>query len=228
MTALLVSVRSVEEARSALAAGAKFIDAKDPANGALGALAPEIVREIVAAVEGKATVTAAAGNTIDIPAAEALIAAGADIVKIPVPRGRKAADSLSAAAKALAGRTRLVAVFAADRDPDLSFAGRAKADGFHGVMLDTEGKEKGLLQALPLGEIARFAGTAHGLGLMVGLAGSLKVTDVGTLAPFNPDVLGFRGGVCEDGLRTRPLDPTRVRAVATAIAVHGVRRAAGF
>lgn len=228
MTALLVSVRSVEEARSALSAGAKFIDAKDPDTGALGALAPEIVREIVEAVDGRATVTAAAGNTIDIAAAEALVVAGADIVKIPVPRGRRAKESLSAAAKALATRTKLVAVFAADREPDLSLAGLAKAEGFHGVMLDTEGKEKGLLQALAIADIARFVGTAHGLGLMVGLAGSLKVTDVGALSPFNPDVLGFRGGVCEDGDRTRPLDPSRVRAVAAALAVHGVRRAAGF
>ena len=40
MTRLLVSVRDEAEARAAAWAGADFIDAKDPAEGALGALAP--------------------------------------------------------------------------------------------------------------------------------------------------------------------------------------------
>ncbi len=44
---------------------------------------------------------------------------------------------------------------------------------------------------------------------------------------LQPDLLGFRGGVCHDGDRTKPLDPARVRAVAAALAVHQARRPAG-
>ncbi|RZK75548.1 MAG: hypothetical protein EOO66_33700, partial [Methylobacterium sp.] len=45
---LLVSVRDAAEAEAAIRAGADLIDAKDPENGALGALPPETVRAIVA------------------------------------------------------------------------------------------------------------------------------------------------------------------------------------
>ena len=46
---LLVSVRSVEEAKDALAAGADLIDVKDPAKGALGMAEAEIVPDDKAA-----------------------------------------------------------------------------------------------------------------------------------------------------------------------------------
>ena len=44
---LLVSVRSEEEARAALAGGAEIIDAKEPSRGALGAVEIGVLREIV-------------------------------------------------------------------------------------------------------------------------------------------------------------------------------------
>ncbi|MEX0712176.1 MAG: (5-formylfuran-3-yl)methyl phosphate synthase, partial [Pirellulales bacterium] len=47
MTKLLVSVRSLAEARLALAAGVDLIDLKEPARGSLGALDPAVARQIV-------------------------------------------------------------------------------------------------------------------------------------------------------------------------------------
>ena len=49
---LLVSVRSEEEARAALAGGADIIDAKEPSRGALGAVEIGVLREIVSVVNG--------------------------------------------------------------------------------------------------------------------------------------------------------------------------------
>ncbi|WP_181702736.1 (5-formylfuran-3-yl)methyl phosphate synthase [Chthonobacter albigriseus] len=227
MTALLVSVTSPEEAEVALANGAAYIDAKDPSAGALGALTPDTVAAIVRTVGDRATVTAAAGDSADLAVIEALVAAGAPIVKVAVPAGDAGAETLARIGGALGARTKLVAVFAADREPDLGLVGVARFSGFHGVMLDTAGKDAGLLQAMELADIAHFVAAARKNGLMVGLAGSLKVVDVGTLLPFLPDVVGFRGGVCENDVRTNPIDPAKVRAVATALAVHGARRAAG-
>ncbi len=94
-------------------------------------------------------------------------------------------------------------------------------------MLDTVDKREGLLDALDLADLAHFVAAARRARLTVGLAGSLKVVDVGSLVPLQPDVLGFRGGVCVDGDRTKPLDPARVRAVAAALAVHAARRLSG-
>lgn len=226
MTALLVSVTSPEEAVLALEAGAAVIDAKDPAAGALGALPPDRVAAIVAAVAGRATVSAAAGDAPTVAGAAALADAGADVVKIPVGRGETGAATLMSFGKSLADKTKLVAVLAADREPDLDLAAVAAIAGFTGVMLDTVDKQGGLLDALDLAEVARFVAAARRAKLQAGLAGSLKVVDVGTLLPLQPDLVGFRGAVCDKGDRRRPLDPARVRAVAAALAVHAARRLA--
>ncbi|WP_181706948.1 (5-formylfuran-3-yl)methyl phosphate synthase [Chthonobacter rhizosphaerae] len=224
MTELLVSVTSPEEAIAALDAGATVIDLKDPAAGALGAVPVETARAIVAAVGHRGTLTAAAGDAATVEDARALYDAGVVTVKVPIPAGDAGAKALSVFGAALGGTARLVAVFAADQEPDAGLVPVAAFSGFSGVMLDTTAKTGGLLDVMELADIAQFVAAARRAKLMVGLAGSLKVVDVGTLLPLKPDVIGFRGGVCVNGIRTNPLDPARVRAAATALAVHAVRR----
>ena len=53
MTLLLASVTGPDEAALMLTHGADIIDLKDPSNGALGALAPDVVRATVAAIHGR-------------------------------------------------------------------------------------------------------------------------------------------------------------------------------
>ena len=60
MSQLLISVTSVEEAKLALIHGADIIDLKDPASGALGALPLPIIQAVLALVDGKKPVSAAA------------------------------------------------------------------------------------------------------------------------------------------------------------------------
>src|SRR6185295_10382030 len=83
---LLVSVASGAEALAAFAGGADVIDAKDPLAGALGAVSPEMLREIYGAVAGRRPVTAALGDAADEAtiecAAHAFAAAGALLVKV--------------------------------------------------------------------------------------------------------------------------------------------------
>src|SRR5260221_14087426 len=62
---LLVSVRSTEEAAAALEGGADVIDAKDPAPGSLGSVAPHVFRQIRALVGHPRPVTAAIGDPSD-------------------------------------------------------------------------------------------------------------------------------------------------------------------
>src|SRR5699024_7424313 len=71
MTRLLVSVRSAEEAGSALAGGADVIDVKEPSRGALGAAEPSVWREIVRLVDGRAPVSVALGELRDFQAESA-------------------------------------------------------------------------------------------------------------------------------------------------------------
>ena len=83
---LLVSVANAAEASAALAGGADLIDAKDPAAGALGAVSPQVFRDIHASVAGERPVTAALGDAAGEKqierAATAFAGAGARLVKI--------------------------------------------------------------------------------------------------------------------------------------------------
>lgn len=88
---LLVSVRNLEEARLAAAAGVDFIDLKDPAAGALGALPPAHIAEIVRTLRGRPAATRAAGT---IPGSERV-----------TEHGHKRADARSTAVSVISATT---------------------------------------------------------------------------------------------------------------------------
>jgi uncharacterized protein (UPF0264 family) len=226
MTKLLVSVSDPAEALMALDAGADLIDAKDPAAGALGALPEATIRAIAAAVAGRRIVTAVIGDHEDpaaaLEAAGRMAATGVDMVKIGLFPGPDRARLVADLGRALAARTRLVGVLLADRDPDLTLVPAAAAAGFAGIMIDTAGKSGGLLTLTSLGALGEFIALARRHGLMAGLAGSLRVADIDRLAPLGPDLLGFRGGLCEGFDRRRPLlAPAVVAAAARLAALAG-------
>ena len=95
---LLVSVRSVDEARLAVAGGAGFIDLKEPGQGALGGLPLATIRAIVAALRECGSGLPVSATIGDVPLhefetivsrVEAVGACGVDIVKVgiePVPQ----------------------------------------------------------------------------------------------------------------------------------------------
>lgn len=218
MNGLLASVRSVAEADLALRGGADIVDLKEPRQGALGALPPETIRQAVAAVGGRRPVSATIG---DLPAEPRVIAGavartaalGVDFVKIGIFPGGAPEASLAALAPIAASGVRLVALLFADRDPDFRLVRRAAACGFAGVMLDTMGKTGGgLRDALGVAALAAFVDEAHGLGLLAGLAGSLRIDDIAPLAPLCADYVGFRGALCR-GDRTGELDPAALRRI---------------
>ena len=228
-TRLLVSVSTPTEATLAAEAGANLIDAKDPSAGPLGALTPETVSGIVAAVRAEARladrlVTAVIGDHRDadaaLSAADHIAATGVDMVKVGLYPELDRPALVAALGRRLAARTRLVAVLLADHGLDLSLVVRVADAGFAGVMIDTMGKGDGLLTIAGFDTLAGFIAHARSNGLMTGLAGSLKVDDIDRLVPLGPDLIGFRGGLCEGGDRTRPLAPERVRAAAARLGSH--------
>jgi uncharacterized protein (UPF0264 family) len=218
MTRLLASVRTAAEARLALAAGADFIDAKEAASGALGALPEPVVREIVAVVAGRRPVSSTVGDLpmdVDrvIAAVERTAATGVDIVKVgffPDARQHVVARAVGRACRA----TRLVAVLFADLRPDYSLLPVLREAGWHGVMLDTAIKNgRGLRTHLSDAQLGEFVSEARGLELLVGLAGSLSSTDIEAMVELHPDYLGFRGALCRGGARGGELDPTAIQRV---------------
>ncbi|HUN45945.1 MAG TPA: (5-formylfuran-3-yl)methyl phosphate synthase [Stellaceae bacterium] len=232
MSRFLASVRSAVEAEVALAGGADIIDAKEPAMGALGRVPPAVLRAIVARVAGRVPVSATIGDVELSPdvvrtAVAATSKDGADIVKIGVFPG-DLDGSLRVLRPVIARGIKLVAVLFADRAPDLvGIAARCAEAGFFGVMLDTAGKSSGALIAhQDRSALAGFVARARSLGLVSGLAGSLRLGDIPELASLGADYLGFRSALTAGG-RQSNLDPAAVRAVRQALDRSSATAAAG-
>jgi dihydroneopterin aldolase len=232
MTGLLASVRSAAEAVLAVAGGADIIDAKDPSAGALGRVEPSVLRAIARAVRGRRLVSATIGDLELTPsvvsaAVESAARGGADIVKIGVFPGDLAASWAALSAFTRRG-LRLVAVLFADREPDLQeITTLCSKAGFYGVMIDTADKSSGRLTThLDHVALAAFVSRARSLGLVSGLAGSLRRGDIETLAPLGADYLGFRSALTLAG-RSSALDPTALRRVRQVLDSSRAEAAAG-
>ncbi len=216
---MLASVRSAEEALFALQAGADLIDAKEPLDGILGAVSPETLRAIVAAVGGRRPVSATVGDLRLDPerlrqAARLNADCGANFVKIGLFGDHPLELSILQPLPPAVAGVPLIAVLFADRSPSLEAAAELAAAGWHGVMLDTANKDAGGLRDWTDHDwLADFVRRARAAGLLVGLAGSLREDDVQPLAALGPDYLGFRGALCVETDREECLDPDRVRAI---------------
>jgi uncharacterized protein (UPF0264 family) len=218
LTLFLASVRDAEEAELALHAGADIVDLKDPTQGALGALPPDIIAACVKQVAGRAPVSATVG---DLPlegdgvraAMRKTASLGVDYVKLGIFPGGNAQRCL----KRLAGDTgklRVILVLFADAMPDFDAVALAARIGAHGVMFDTMGKRTGSLpEHMSFMGLADRIAAAKAEGLIVGLAGSLQARHVPSLLALQPDLLGFRGALCIGGDRAMPLDSDRLAGI---------------
>lgn len=223
-----MSVRDADEALLAAGAGADLVDAKDPDQGALGALPVEAVRAIRSRLNGAAATSAVAGepeNDADLVArVDAMARTGVDFVKVAIGAAF-ADDALQRAAAAAHGR--LIGVFFAEEAPAPSDAMRVAALGLSGAMIDTRGKDgRRLTDHLSTERLQSFVAACHAHGLLCGLAGSLRVEDIPSLAALRPGYLGFRGGLCRDGDRRGRLDTGRVLEAAEALRLAERRNAA--
>ena len=223
---LLVSVSSAAEASAALAGGADVIDAKDPLAGALGAVSPEVLREIYAAVAGTRPVTAALGDALREGAVEAdscaFAAAGARFVKIGfagIDSASRVAALIAAAVRGAAmgsdGAASVVAVGYADADrvgsirPE-SLVSVATRAGARGLLLDTADKSgPGLRGLMTPDRLASWVAAAHDAGVFVALAGKLIADDLAFVQDAGADIAGVRGAACEGG-RTGRISANRV------------------
>jgi uncharacterized protein (UPF0264 family) len=217
MIRLLTSVRDLDEAREAAAAGADFIDLKEPRAGALGALPAGRIQSIALALAAEHPGVPVSATIGDLPAgAHAALEAraalvgqcGVDYVKAGVAPGPHACETLRIMSEL---PWNMVPVLLADDGIDLRLVEYACSLGFRAVMADTARKRQGsLFHCVSLAVLDRMVQTARGHGVMVGLAGALRLPDVPLLRALGPDFAGFRTAVCA-GARTARLDPLRVR-----------------
>jgi uncharacterized protein (UPF0264 family) len=235
---LLVSVVDVGEAREAAAAGADIVDVKNPAEGSLGAPPPSVIAGVRAAVPAELPVSAAIGDMPNLPGTAALAAlgaarSGAAFVKVGlwgVAIEAEAVDLLRAVGEGASGAVVVAAAYAdASRLAHAPLAPAllprvARAAGVGVCLLDTAVKDgSGLLDWLSPDELASLVADAHAAGLQVALAGALRAEDLPVVRATGADIAGVRSAACDDGRRSGPLDPARVRALRDVCATTPLR-----
>ena len=210
---LLVSVLNRRDAVEAVEGGADIVDVKNPAEGALGANFPWIIREVRDTVPHELEVSATIGNLPYLPGTASLAALGAAVsgvnyikaglhgIKNP-SQGFEIMQSIRRAVEKLTPKVKVIAVGYADykelgcinplRLPDI--AHKAEADG---VMIDIDRKdEKRLFNYFKPSELKGFVKAAHRSNLIAALAGSLGPDNVDAVSEVGADIFGVRRAVC--------------------------------
>jgi (5-formylfuran-3-yl)methyl phosphate synthase len=215
---LLVSVRNADEAIAALAGGTDVIDVKEPNRGALGAADYAVIAEIVRAVNGRAPVTAAAGELVDLlPKLSnnscAPMPAGVSLAKIGLSHcgtvnnwkasWQQVAETLQGNRKS---HTQPVAVVYADWEaaaspPPDEIHSSALDIGCRVVLIDTWNKTSGsLFDHWPIEELRFFVDRVRRSGkFAVVLAGSLTDANLLRAAELQPNLIAVRGAACDSG-----------------------------
>jgi uncharacterized protein (UPF0264 family) len=228
MADLLVSVRSVAEARAALKGRAGLVDIKEPSRGSLGRADDRVIAGVLRFVRGRRAVSAALGELLDSPAVfqgPGLGYAKCGLAGCGRRRGwrQRLADLAGVLARANPS-CRLVAVAYADWrravSPSPEHVCEVAADGRPGVLLLDTWRKDGttLLDWLARDEIGQLTDRCRAVGVRVALAGSLGPEQICLLRPVEPDWFAVRGAVCRAGNREGPIDPEVVRRLAELVA----------
>jgi uncharacterized protein (UPF0264 family) len=224
---LLVSARNAADAAAAVAGGADIVDAKEPSAGALGAVAIDVLHEMLSTVAAARPLSAALGDAKDVAALERRVRAyaveGVTFVKIGfagMTDAVRVTDLIaSAVGVARVCACAVVAVGYADAervnaiDCDALFDAATRG-GAAGVLIDTACKDgPGLLQLSPPSTITRYVSAAHDRGLSIAMAGKLSYADLAVVRDAGADIAGVRGAACRAG-RASAISEARVRVLA--------------
>ena len=235
---LLVSVVSAQEVAAAVEGGADIIDVKNPAEGALGANFPHVIREVRRVTPPEIEVSATIGDVPNLPGTVSLAALGAAVcgvqyVKVGLLGVRTLPEAvflLREACRAVHANgpsPRIIAAAYADARrvnalPPLDLPAAAAEAGVDGCLLDTALKGDGtLLTNLSDKELRNFVAQCRGAGLLCGLAGSLGPGDIAHVCGFGADLIGVRTAACRGGRVNGLVDALKVRRLKELISANG-------
>lgn len=222
MTQLLVSVRSAQEARDALAGGAAIIDVKEPSRGSLGRADSSVWREVATAVRGRVPVSAALGELTEFELQRGGAAEVLQFAKVGLAGCAAMADwreRWATVVRSLPDGVFPVAVSYADwrnveAPPPQKVIEAGRALGCAAWLMDTCDKQSGrLLSHVTLDELAGLIDLARARELKTVLAGSLTSEMIRRLLPLEPDYIAVRGAACS-GCREGAIDRDRVGRLA--------------
>jgi (5-formylfuran-3-yl)methyl phosphate synthase len=218
---LLVSVRSAEEARAALGAGASVIDVKEPRRGPLGRADVSVWSQVRQSVPPGTTLSVALGELRDWreDALDPASFQGFSYRKLGLAGS---GPGWSAAWKRLTQGEGTgpswIAVIYADweraeaPDPESILDVALASDHCSGVLVDTWDKARPSpvdLSWRPLFDRVWLAGK------LSALAGRLDFEAIDRLGSLRPDLIAVRGAACQGGDRSAAIDPARVSALST-------------
>lgn len=244
---LLVSVRSLAEARDALRAGVTVLDVKEPRNGSLGRPNSDVPGSILREISSSEGSTAP-----DLSVALGELSEwwnGAELRTSLVSEYREALLQfpvylklgLSGCGTSRPGRfstwfdqwqrlrrtfpadARWVAVAYADFEqagaPEISVVCQAAIQtGCRALLIDTFRKDgKGLLSWISVEELLEIRSCTRSAGLSLALAGQLTLSDLPRIACVGPDLVAVRGAVCDTGSRAHHISQARIREFAQAL-----------
>ncbi|MDX1797904.1 MAG: (5-formylfuran-3-yl)methyl phosphate synthase [Candidatus Lokiarchaeia archaeon] len=214
---LLISPKTIEEAKIIVANQIDYIDCKNPEEGSLGANFPWIISEMKKLIppESPQLLSATIGDFPNLPGSASLAAlgaavSGADIIKVGLkgPNNERTGIQLMKkvvkAVKDYNTEIKVVVAGYADRirmksSPEfMSIPSIALESGADIAMLDTFIKDKkGLFDFLSKDQLVQFKEKAKESNLEVALAGNLRKKDIPLLIEISPDIIGVRSVVCE-------------------------------
>jgi uncharacterized protein (UPF0264 family) len=196
---LLVSVRSVVEARSALAGGVDLVDVKEPSRGPLGAADLDVIENIIAEVAGRTPVSAALGEWNEWT--PRVLPAGLAYAKWGM--SRTSVNAIAGIRQFRDAKPVLVAYADFDRaaSPAIDVLVDAACDlRFPAFLIDTAIKDgAGLLEWTSMTQLERVRRRLLNAQVRFALAGSLDLTTIQKLAYLEPDWFAVRGAACEGG-----------------------------
>lgn len=225
---LLVSVRSVDEARAAAEGGASIIDVKDPARGPLGRADAAVWAAVRAVVPAEIPVSVALGELpewSDLDDLDSRAFAGIAYRKLGLAGASPSwRDCWKALRQRWGGGSAWVAVAYSDwrragsPAPEQVLEVALAAEECAAILVDTWDKSRRTdLDAAWLPWILN----AREGGLRVAIAGGLVESEIERLAFLEPDWFAVRGAACRDGHRGAAVDRGRVARLAELVARSG-------
>jgi len=214
---LLISPKTIEEAKIVINQNIDFIDCKNPKEGSLGANFPWIIKNMKKLIPSESfqLLSATIGDFPNLPGSASLAAlgaavSGADIVKVGLKGPRNTREGIEImknvvrAVKDYNDEIMVVAAGYADRirmdsSPKfLSIPLIAAESGADIAMLDTYKKDgKCLFDFLSETQLLNFKDKANELDIKIALAGNLRVNNILKIKRISPDIIGVRSAVCE-------------------------------
>ena len=222
-TNLLISLRKLDELSEEIVNEVDILDLKDPLKGSIGAWDLQDIKKVILRCKNKIQISATLGDIfindeflIKLKQFDKL---NLDYIKFGLLS--TSIKNLFDKIKFLGERkfkTKLVCVVFVDISYHLKLVYKNlelfDACGIKYIMLDTFNKNNGgLLTFCNISNLDKFISKCKKFDIKIGLAGSLKETQIPGIMKLKPNILGFRSAICKFNKRMSEVDTRKLKKI---------------